>query len=79
VDLEVPPGECDTWDGNAIQLVFGGRDGYFYAQGDGSRWQISIIDVAGTRLIAALFSYSETSPADLSAGQSIVESAVITP
>lgn len=79
VDLELPPGECDTWDGNPIYLVFGGRDGYEYAQGDGSRWQISIVDVAGTRLIAALFSYSGTSAADLSAGQSIVDSAVITP
>ena len=79
VDLELPSGECDTLDGNGVYLVFGGRDGYEYAQGDGSHWQISIVDVEGTRLIAALFSYAGTSAADLSAGQAIVDSLVITP
>jgi hypothetical protein len=79
VDLELPPGECDTLDGNGVYLVFGGREGYIYAQGDGSHWQVSIVDVAGTRLIAALFWYAGTSAADLSAGQAIVDSLVITP
>ena len=79
VDLELPSGECDTLDGNGVYIVFGGRDGYEYAQGDGSHWQISIVDVAGTRLIAALFSYAGTSAADLSAGQAIVDTLVITP
>jgi hypothetical protein len=79
VDLQLPPGECDTLDGNAVYFVFGGREGYIYAQGDGSDWQVSIVDVDGTRLIVALFSYAGTSAADLSAAQAIIDSLVITP
>jgi hypothetical protein len=79
VDLQLPSGECDTLDGNGVYIVFGGGDRYIYAQGDGSHWQITIVDVDGTRLIAALFWYSDTSAADVSAGQAIVDSLVITP
>ena len=80
VDLQLPPGDCDTHDGNGIYIVFDGPgEGYFYAQGDGSDWQVSIVDVDGTRLILALFSYAETSAADLSAAQAIIDSLVITP
>jgi hypothetical protein len=80
LNLVPDPSGCDTFDGDVDQyFVFGGRDGYVYAQGEGSQWQVSIIDVDGTRLIAALFSYSDTSAADLSAGQAIVDSLVITP
>lgn len=79
VDVQLPSGECDTQDGNGVYYVFGGREGGVYAQGDGSHWQVSIVDVDGTRLIAALFSYAGTSAADLSAGQEIVDSVVITP
>ena len=79
VDVQLPSGECDTLDGNGVYFVFGGREGHVYAQGDGSNWQVSIVDVDGTRLIAALFSYAGTSAADLSAGQAIIDSLVITP
>ena len=79
VDLQLPPGDCDALDGNGVYFVFGGREGYVYAQGDGSDWQVSIVDVDGTRLILALFSYAETSAADLSAAQAIIDSLVITP
>jgi hypothetical protein len=79
VDLQLPPGDCDRLDGNGVYIVFGGPDGYFYAQGDGSDWQVSIVDVDGTRLIVALFSYAGTSAADLSAAQAIIDSLVITP
>jgi hypothetical protein len=79
VDLQLPPGECDTLDGNGVYFVFGGREGYIYAQGDGSDWQVSIVDVDGTRLIVALFSYAGTSASDLSAAQAIIDSLVITP
>jgi len=78
VDLQLPSGKCDTLDGNGVYFVFGGREGYIYAQGDGSDWQVTILDVAGTRLIVALFSYAGTSAADLSAAQAIVDSLVIT-
>jgi hypothetical protein len=79
LEFELPAGDCDTLDGNGVYIVFGARDGYFYAQGDGSHWEVTILDVDGTRLIAALFSYAGTSAADLSAGQEIIDSLVITP
>jgi len=82
VDLQLTPDPagCDTWEGDVSQyFVFGGRDGAQFAQGDDNLWQITIVDVDGTRLIAVVISYGETSAADLSAAQAIVDSAVITP
>ena len=71
---------CDTFEGDEGQyFVFGGRDGSIFAQGGASRWQVTIVDVEGTRLIAVLMAYEETSAADLSAAQGILESVVITP
>ena len=54
--------------------MFGGQDGFFFAQGGANRWQITIVDVEGTRLIAVLISYAETSSEDLSAAQGILDS-----
>jgi hypothetical protein len=82
LELQLAPDAagCDSYDGAGNQyFVFGGRDGSFYAQGDANTWQVTIVDVDGTRLIAVLVSYEETSAADLSAAQGILESAVITP
>jgi hypothetical protein len=71
---------CDGFEADSpVYFVFGGRGGAFYAKGDNNRWQVSILDVDGTRLIAVLLSYPETSAADLSAAQAIVDSVVITP
>jgi hypothetical protein len=82
LELQLAPDAsgCDSYDGAGNQyFVFGGRDGGFYAQGGANRWQITIVDVDGTRLISVLLSYSETSAADLSAAQAILDSVVITP
>jgi hypothetical protein len=82
LELQLTPGPsgCDSYDGAGNQYwVFGGRDGALYAQGDANRWQVTIVDVAGTRLIGVLVSYAETSAEDLSAAQRIVDSVVITP
>ena len=71
---------CDSHDGSGGQyFVFGGRDGGFFAQGGANRWQITIVDADGTRLIAVLLSYAETSGDDLSAAEDILASVVITP
>jgi hypothetical protein len=82
LELQLTPGPsgCDSYDGAGNQYwVFGGRDGALYAQGDANRWQLTIVDVDGTRLIGVLVSYAETSGEDLSAAQEMLDSVVITP
>ena len=80
LQLVPDPSGCDTYDGAGDQyFVFGGREGAQYAQGGANTWQVTIVDVEGTRLIAALITYEETSDADRSAAQGILESVVITP
>ena len=80
LQLVPDPSGCDTYNGEGDQyFVFGGRDGGQYAQGGANTWQVTIVDVKGTRLIAVLMAYKETSAADLSAAQGILESIVITP
>ena len=80
LQLTPDPSGCDSNDGSEDQyFVFGGRDGWFFAQGGANRWQITIVDVEGTRLIAVLISYEDTSAADLSAAEAILASVVITP
>jgi hypothetical protein len=74
------PSGCDTFSGEGDQyFVFGGLDGGLFAQGGANTWQVTIVDVDGTRLIAVLVAYEETSAADLSSAQGILESVVITP
>jgi hypothetical protein len=80
LQLVPDPSGCDTWDGAGNQyFVFGGHDGGQYAQGDANTWQVTVVDVEGTRLIAVLISYAETSSEHLSAAQGILDSVVITP
>jgi len=80
LQLVPDPSGCDTFSGEGDQyFVFGGRDGGQFAQGGANTWQVTIVDVEGTRLIAVLLAYEETSAADLSAAQGILESVVITP
>jgi hypothetical protein len=80
LQLVPDPSGCDTYDGAGNQyFVFGGREGGQYAQGGANTWQVTIVDVEGTRLIAVLISYAETSSEDLSAAQRILDSVVITP
>ena len=82
LELQLAPDDsgCDSFDGAGNQyFVFGGRDGGFFAQGGANRWQITIVDVDGTRLIGVLLSYAETSAEDLAAAQAVLDSVVITP
>jgi hypothetical protein len=80
LQLAPDPSGCDSYDGAGNQyFVFGGREGGQYAQGGANTWQVTIVDVEGTRLIAVLISYAETSSEHLSAAQGILESVIITP
>ena len=80
LQLSPDPAGCDNFEGEENQyFVFGGPEGGQFAQGGANTWQVTIVDVEGTRLIAVLIAYEETSAADLSAAQDILESVVITP
>ena len=80
LQLVPDPSGCDSYDGAGDQyFVFGGREPQWYAQGGANTWQITIVDVEGTRLVALLISYAETSSEHLSAAQKILDTAVITP
>jgi hypothetical protein len=50
-----------------------------YAQGDGNRWRMSIVDVAGTRVIATILHYPGTPAADLEAAQAVIDSLAFEP
>lgn len=80
LQLVPDPAGCDTFVDDEDQFfVFGGRDSAQFAQGGASTWQVTILDVEGTRLILVLMSYEETSAEDLTAAQAILDSVVITP
>jgi hypothetical protein len=48
-------------------------------QGPNDRWQLSIVDVGGTRLVVLLSYFAGTPPADVEAARAIVESFEFTP
>ncbi len=50
-----------------------------YAQGPANRWHLFILDVEGTRLIAAILSYEGTPKADLDLAQDVVDTLDINP
>jgi hypothetical protein len=80
LQLVPDPSGCDTFEAGEDQFfVFGGRDAGQFAQGGANTWQVTIVDVEGTRLIAVLLSYAETSAEDLTAAQGILDSLVIRP
>ena len=82
LELQLAPDAagCDSFDGSGNQyFVFGGREPQWYAQGGANTWQLTIADVKGTRLVAVLIWYAETSSEHLSAARGILDSVVITP
>jgi hypothetical protein len=60
-------------------FVFTGAEAGLYAQGPANRWQVSIIDVRGDRVVIVVTDYVGTPAADRTAAQSILDSFVITP
>jgi hypothetical protein len=66
--------KCDKDDPNdsgGHEFVFSGSG--LYAQGRGNRWDLYIVDVDGTRLVAAILSYAKTPQADLNVARNVVE------
>jgi len=81
LELQLPSdiAACDKDSGGSSRyMVFSGVDGGLYAQGPANRFRLTIVDVAGTRLIAVLVDYAATSAADRSVAQEILDSLVIT-
>jgi hypothetical protein len=73
---------CDREPGGepkGLYYVFSGEGAGWYSQGPDSRWQLFIVDVDGTRLIAMISYFEGTPQADVAAAQAIVESFEITP
>jgi hypothetical protein len=84
LDIQLPPDipDCDVpiGDAEARRLLLSGAEATgFYAWGDATHSQVSIVDVDGVRLIAVLMSHAATPAADLSAAQAILDSLAITP
>jgi hypothetical protein len=61
--------------GNAF--VFSGPG--LYAQGPANIWDLFILDVEGTRLIAVILSYAQTPQANLDLARNVIETADIVP
>ncbi len=64
---------CDkeAGDSGGHAFVFSGPG--LYAQGPANRWHLYILDVEGTRLIAAILSYAQTPRTDLDLARNIIE------
>ena len=80
--LQLPPvmfSKCDQQIADGDFRVFGGSDGTLAAQDYGNRWQVSIIDVAGARVIVVLGDYARTSATDRAAAEGILNSLVVKP
>lgn len=82
--LQLPPTspDCDAaagdTEGNLI--VFSGPDANgLHVQGPENRWDVSILDVDGTRLVVVVSSFPDTPAEDLSSAQGILDALVINP
>lgn len=67
----------DPTDSGGHVFVFSGPG--LYAQGQANRWHLYILDVEGTRLIAAVLSYEGTPKAALDLASSIIQTLDINP
>jgi len=80
LQLQLPGDDVlSTCDGDRYWVFSGISDAGFYSQGPDSRWQLSIVEVNGTRLIALVSFFEKTPQADLAAAQAIMDSIQITP
>jgi hypothetical protein len=89
LDLQLP---ADVDFATTCDVVAGQTEGTFFpfvtaeadssnlfAQGPGNRWQVTIVDVAGTRFVVVVDDYAETPDIDRAAARAIVESLTIEP
>ena len=85
LDLQLPSdvdfASCDVATGTSsgVYFVFSGNESGLFAQGPGNRWQVSVLDVAGRRVILVVDDYAGTPPAVRAAAQTIVNTLVISP
>jgi hypothetical protein len=75
-DLDLDTCDAHVSDGDPRYVV---APGTLYAQGQGNRWDMSIVDVYGTRVIVTIIYYEGTPAADLEAARAIVDSLEFTP
>ena len=75
-DLDLDTCDAHVSDGDPRYFV---APGTLYAQGQGNRWDMSIVDVEGTRVIVTIIYYEGTPAADLEAARAIVDSLEFTP
>jgi len=67
----------DPSDPSGHEFVFSGPG--LYAQGRANRWDLYILDVDGTRLIAVILSYAKTSQGDIDLARNVIETLDINP
>jgi hypothetical protein len=87
LDLQLPTTDfaaaCDnvSSDPSGSYFVFTGHTGEasLYAQGPGARWQVTVLQVGGSRVVVVLDDYAATAPADRSAAEAIIDSMVFAP
>ena len=82
IELQLPDDpftSCDREPGDSggHAYVFSGSG--LYAQGPANIWDLFILDVEGTRLIAVILSYAKTPQADLDLARNIIETLDIDP
>jgi len=82
IELQLPDDpftRCDeeSGDSSGHAFVFSGPG--LYAQGPANIWDLFILDVEGTRLIAVILYYEGTPQADLALAQDIIETMDIVP
>lgn len=70
---------CDKEPGDTDGHVYVFSGPGLYAQGQANRWHLYILDVGGTRVIAAILSYEGTPTADLDTAKNIIDTLDINP
>ena len=70
---------CDEERGDSAGHAFVFSGAGLYAQGPANIWDLSILDVDGTRFIAVILSYAKTPQADLDLARNIIETLDIDP
>jgi hypothetical protein len=76
-DVNIETCESGIVGGGRFLVFADASGGHPFGQAPGDRWQVSIVDVAGTRLIMVVGDNPATPDADRAAAQSIVDSLAI--
>jgi hypothetical protein len=82
IELRLPDDpftRCDEEPGDEHGHAFVFPGSGLYVQGPANIWDMFILDVEGTRLIAVILSYAKTPQADVDLAQNVIETADIVP